>query len=869
MKRMEENRENKINKEAATIRENNGKASRIAKNILAAGLAAGGVAAFGDMSVFAAGNEGGGTEVTKEQQTDAENPSVDISTDAVSVDVSEPVASEPIVTSNDDGSQTTTETVTQTTTTYYVDPSTIGDYENVNENPGGENRTHLYDQETTVTTTTTTTESSSEENVDVSGRENEAVEDIARDVAGDTDKDGNYNFEKSDPIPSEDGNTTTVTEKGTVTDTESTFDGNTTITTTTTSEVVKTTTTEKSSFINEEEANNWANAEGYTPGSVISGQLETKETEKKDYLTKDDAEKAAVEEAKKAGLNEGDYTINPAEKSGEQSGGGTVKVEKEVKEEAKKVAEQEAAKEENGGFSAGQVSVDKIEEVNGEFTSGTVQWFKTQDEATQKAQQDAKDLRNVSITDGDTRTTTKQTGEKNSYQEALDEARRKALENGGTNARASEVKVANAGSLWDPKLDDDIEVEVKPKANWDNLYEFNYITTDGDLELYQHTRGSVYVNGNLEGNGRNVDNTKDNETVPESTTSYVNGEYSNVADGRGNKFVDHVQKDEEGSSFVQEYWCKLANKIASLSEEARSKFRILNENDQNVTINGEYTDTSGDTAKRDGTNMPIYVYLGDGNLNLICGTNNQKGFYGILIAPKATVSLSQETNWCGTIIGKTISTHAEAHIWEVPEQIKKWIGEYDVTEYSARYEGYEKAWEVTWSGKKDVYKGSYTVNTWDATRESSQISAKKTVEKVTKSVTVEKSQESFYGDRSNTPPEVPDVPTTPTTPEVPDVPTTPSTPETPTTPGTPETPGDPITPVSEERAVLGVQRPQEIAEAAPSGGAVLGATRGRQVATGDEANVLASAALAGASGTSLGGFGLFRRLRNRRNRRNR
>ena len=105
---------------------------------------------------------------------------------------------------------------------------------------------------------------------------------------------------------------------------------------------------------------------------------------------------------------------------------------------------------------------------------------------------------------------------------------------------------------------------------------------------------------------------------------------------------------------------------------------------------------------------------------------------------------------------------------------------------------------------------------------------------------------------------------TSTTPEEPDVPTTP------TTPSTPETPTDPQTPViPSEGAVLGVQRPQEIAEAAPSGGAVLGATRGRQVATGDEANVLASAALAGASGTSLGGFGLFRRLRNRRNRRNR
>lgn len=105
---------------------------------------------------------------------------------------------------------------------------------------------------------------------------------------------------------------------------------------------------------------------------------------------------------------------------------------------------------------------------------------------------------------------------------------------------------------------------------------------------------------------------------------------------------------------------------------------------------------------------------------------------------------------------------------------------------------------------------------------------------------------------------------TSTTPEVPDVPTTP------TTPSTPETPTDPQTPVTpSESAVLGAQRPQEVAAAAPSGGAVLGANRGRHVATGDEANVLASAALAGASGTGLGGVGLFRRLRNRRNRRNR
>ena len=139
MKRMEENRENKTNKETAAARENKGKASRIAKNIMAAGLAVGGAAAFGDMNVFAAENENSGEEVSTETQesTSVEGNSVDILTDAVSVVVSESVVSEPVVTSNDDGSQTTTESVSQTTTTYYVDPSTIGDYENVNENPGG------------------------------------------------------------------------------------------------------------------------------------------------------------------------------------------------------------------------------------------------------------------------------------------------------------------------------------------------------------------------------------------------------------------------------------------------------------------------------------------------------------------------------------------------------------------------------------------------------------------------------------------------------------------------------------------------------------------------------------------------------------
>lgn len=66
---------------------------------------------------------------------------------------------------------------------------------------------------------------------------------------------------------------------------------------------------------------------------------------------------------------------------------------------------------------------------------------------------------------------------------------------------------------------------------------------------------------------------------------------------------------------------------------------------------------------------------------------------------------------------------------------------------------------------------------------------------------------------------------------------------------------------TDEGEVLGVHRDR------PSGGRVLGANRGRHVATGDETNMMASAMMAGASGGGLGLIGLVKKLRNRRNRR--
>ena len=80
MRRREENNQDN--------RENTGKMSRLAKSVMAAGLAVGGATAFGDMSVFAAENGDGGdpgVTVDTNAQSDVEQHSVEIPTGAVSV----------------------------------------------------------------------------------------------------------------------------------------------------------------------------------------------------------------------------------------------------------------------------------------------------------------------------------------------------------------------------------------------------------------------------------------------------------------------------------------------------------------------------------------------------------------------------------------------------------------------------------------------------------------------------------------------------------------------------------------------------------------------------------------------------------------
>ena len=1046
MKRMEENRENRTNKETAAARENKGKVSRIAKNIMAAGLAVGGAAAFGDMNVFAAENENSGEEVSTETQesTSVEGNSVDILTDAVSVVVSESVVSEPVVTSNDDGSQTTTESVSQTTTTYYVDPSTIGDYENVNENPQGGDRTHLYDQETTVTTTTTTTESSAEENVDVSGRENEAVEDIARDVAGDTDKDGNYNFEKTGPIPSEDGSTTTVTEKGTVTDTEATFEGNTATTTTTTADVVKTTTTEtKNDFTNENAAKDWANETGYTNGVVTKGDSITTEVASENDLTEQAAKDAAKKEAESSGLKAGEYTIT-TQKTGEKitvekdkTVAGEYDSEEAAKEAAKKAATdagysenyyqvkvevkatgqtisvegtykseaeaQAAAKEQaqKKGLSEGKYTIttektgNKITVVTDQTVAGEYDSEEAAKEAAKKAAEDAGYSENYyqvkvevkatgqtisvegtykseaeakaaaealaqgkGLSEGKYTITTKTkslTGRTNSYnsKDAAQSAANDIMKQGGyknisiNTFRTKDKTVAVPGEFssydeaWtaaknaasaagaDPKsvkvdpidpsgifkIGDDI-AGIKPKANLRNLFEYNYITTDGDLDLGCHTRGSVYVNGNLTSqNG--IDNSSGGYA---KSQSYVNGTYDVAQqwDRDGQQFSDTVEKDDTvsetkdgASNSVIDYWNAIAEKIVSLGKA----FQVYESSQNSISISSGYNAGGDDKAWRDFGDK-VYVYLGTGVVNL-------NSFVGILLAPNATVSV-EGGNFAGSLVGKSISAGASAEAHLLSPGATKYSGAYSFFSYYAEYSGSSYEAELTtegvytakydgladeykaqlttkgkytakydgladeynaqlttkgmtyaakydgladeynaqlitkgmyiakYDGLADGYKASYTTTAWKASRDKVTVQANRRVEKTTKNVTTEKKKQSFYGDKKGENPEVPDVPTTPTTP---------STPETPTDPQTPVTPS--------ESAVLGAQRPQEVAAAAPSGGAVLGANRGRHVATGDEANVLASAALAGVSGTGLGGVGLFRRLRNRRNRRNR
>lgn len=80
MKRLEENREQNRNDQAVT--ENTGRASKIAKNLMAAGLAVGGAAAFGDMDVFASEADGDVVEESREtqQQSGVEQTSVVVET---------------------------------------------------------------------------------------------------------------------------------------------------------------------------------------------------------------------------------------------------------------------------------------------------------------------------------------------------------------------------------------------------------------------------------------------------------------------------------------------------------------------------------------------------------------------------------------------------------------------------------------------------------------------------------------------------------------------------------------------------------------------------------------------------------------------
>ena len=852
MRRREENNQDN--------RENTGKMSRLAKSVMAAGLAVGGATAFGDMSVFAAENGDGGdpgVTVDTNAQSDVEQHSVEIPTGVVSVSsevtttvsasapaaaapapaaaepapvaaTSAPATSEPALattapapivseststtTPGTGNSVTTTETTKTEKDIYYVDPSTIGDYENVNETPG-EGRTHLYDHETTTTTTTTTKKTSSEETVDVSRRKTENVKDIARDIAGDKDGDGDYKY-TNDTKVSEDGKVTT--ETGSVVDKEVTFSGDTTTTTTTTADVTKITTTEtKQDFNSEGDAENWAKSDGFSQiGNITENKGDSQETKKKDYASKEEAEYGAQQENPNA-------TNIRAEEGEKIVGSGTVNG-KATKEEAEEAAREDALNKGFGNPTISETTFSRTNEKSGTVTGKTAKKVqenldkataglenkkpetiasrdiaiddeKTQTKYSSKADAERalKQLENEKTGEGfefngsvsgpvrknqntgsvygknadevsnaledavkgaehfDVKTPKKNGTEKvilSELQDTKDQAlaftrnQAKVLENAGyeivpDSLKVIEETVAGTGTWWDKSLDDDIE-GVHPKGNWDNLNDFNYITTNGDLTLNQHTRGSVYVNGNLHGNGRQIDNTKDNETVPNSTTSYVNGVYDNISEwGRGNKFEEHVEKDttvttEDGTNSVQKYWNALAQKIASLASDVTKNFHVLDADADTHEIKGDYSVTSGDTLPRDGSNMPVYVYLGTGTVNL---TVLNKGFWGILLAPNASVDLGQESNWCGTVVGKSITTSMEAHIWKIDsDPIKKWRGQFEtqkysgdyrtwgeeysvsasVKEYSAEYSGDEGKWSAKWEGEKQGYKASYSVSTW-------------------------------------------------------------------------------------------------------------------------------------------------------------
>lgn len=1009
-------------------REKNGRTSNLAKNILAAGLAVGGAASFGSMDVFAAENDAGAEVATESQgETNVEQASVEVQTDVVSVETSEPVTSEPVVQTNDDGSETTTQTTTQTTTTYYVEPSTVENYENVSES-SGEDRSHLYDQETTTTTTTSTTEAPVTETVDVSDKASETVEDIARDVADDINGDGTYTPGDSETSSSEDGTTTTI-ETGAVTDKESTFYDNVTTTAATTAEVTKTTTTEtEAGFDTKDKAESWASEDGYANGSVTKGDAVTVETERDNYSSKQEAASAAADEAKTSGLKEGEFTVNDAEITGYEKTADREKADGvfDTKEAAEAAA---GAKAQKNGYTGDNYYDAVVKEVENKVTVNLDKTYDSEDQAHGAIEEDAA-AKNVTVTDcavdvkiekvktadsvkvgefdsdeaakaaastaaadkgytGDycniiTKPTTQggasvktEVGTFDTYEKA-----EKAAKDAAKAAGASEDSVNVEGRLnWNFDLDDSIK--SKPQANFDNIFNYNYITTDGDLKVNNHTRGSVYVNGDLIGDGATID---DSAQPYEMTQSYVNGECKGSvgeSTGRSNEqFKNVVKKDEsilDGVNSVVEYWKTVANKLLQLGgnvfncENATGgqytqDAPAVKENDGSITIIGKYYSNvdgdGGDVTKRVYDSPQIYVYLGTQDISVL---NWYGGFRGVLIAPNADVKIDYSA-FCGTVVGKSItSNYAEAHLWtpttgyvgSYEKQGQKYEAYYDGFKdkytYAASYSYNDVKYEGVYDGYEARYKASYTADTWDASRDKITVQAKKTTVTTTTTKDVSTKKQSWYGDRKSedvpptpdtpkgpekpstpdTPdtPEIPDTPEnpdtpktpdapntpgTPDTPNVPDAPTTPSTPEapnTPVTPGVPETPNTPAstettrttevtntsntseasevvatssasrttensgmvtTPTTDGGIVLGVIREQPSADTSVDSGVALSANKGavtvdsgvalsasrdRNVATGDTAAILVSAALAGISCAGLVGIELFRKLR--------
>ncbi|MCQ2964003.1 MAG: hypothetical protein MJ203_00325 [archaeon] len=219
-------------------------------------------------------------------------------------------------------------------------------------------------------------------------------------------------------------------------------------------------------------------------------------------------------------------------------------------------------------------------------------------------------------------------------------------------------------------------------VNWNNLNEYNYVTLDGDLKLGTHTRGSVYVNGNIYGGAAGIDDTRDNNLVVAQTTSYVKGT-STDADyswGRGiGMFMDRKQKLTDSTSTITNYWNNVANLLISKQigiqvKDANSLLSYIRKN--------PYTAKGSDSAIRKIEDNLIFVYTGTATLYI----PNEVSFKGILIAPKAKVVVPA-CNWSGSIVAKSIDSDAEAHAWAPIRTEKKAtvIWKVTVDGYGAKY----------------------------------------------------------------------------------------------------------------------------------------------------------------------------------------